>query len=133
MSDDIQDRMAARFDDETDKSEKSAKSEQSNKSDGSDMNTQSVEAGVESDERDKSVWNVENVKDDWRAIQSFVPEELHEQWNDEFDRIRYLSDEDWQKDRDFKPLIFFAALEQLGEMDGEEIDALRERMRDEIQ
>lgn len=129
--DDIQDRYASRFDDEDEQSVKNVETAKEDETGESDMNAQSVES--ESDKDVKSVWDVENVKKGWKAVQSFLPESLYERWNDEYDRIRYLSDEDWQKDRDYKPLVFFAALEQLKDLDGEEIDELRERMRDEIQ
>lgn len=130
MSDEIQDRMAARFDDEGGQNDKSDNNEQKEKP---NMKAQSADSsGDEGAKNEQNVWSVDNVKNDWRAIQAYLPEELYEQWDDEFDRVRYLSDEDWQKDRDFKPLVFYVALQQLTDLEGEEIDALREEMREEI-
>lgn len=131
MSDEIQDRMAARFDDEDGQSDKNDNSEQK---ENPNMKAQSVDSsGDKSDKNEQNVWDVGNVKKDWRAIQAYLPDELYEQWDDEFDRIRYVSEEDWQKDRDFKPLVFYVALQQLTDLDGEEIDALRKEMQEEIQ
>ena len=131
MSDEIQDRMAARFDDED---EQSDKSDNNGRKEKPNMKAQSADSSEDENAKNgQNVWSVDNVKNDWRAIQAYLPEELYEQWDDEFDRVRYLSDEDWQKDRDFKPLVFYVALQKLTDLEGEEIDALREEMRKEIQ
>lgn len=130
--DDLQERMARRFDNE----EEGAKNEQSNKNTQTDKNNMNAESTTRNSEQNaknaQSAWNAQNVKQDWRAIQAYLPDELYDQWDDEFDRIRYLSEENWQKDRDYKPLVFYLALQQLQDMDGSEIDALREQMQNDI-
>jgi hypothetical protein len=123
--DDVQDRLAKRFEGEDDGNEerdKSAMRDMSKENADSDANDGSdLPAG--------SAWNVENVKQAWKGLTVYLPDEVDSEVDDEWSRLNYVADGDYKKDRHFKPFLVRLGLERMAEMEGEELDERIERMR----
>lgn len=138
--DDVKDRLSRRFDGENrdedesnDNRDMDAMHESSAQSENRDKHAKRTqgEESEEADSRANGPWDVKSVREDWKALTSYLPESLYEKYDNEFDRVRYVSDEDWKKDRHFKPLIFKLGIEAIASMDGEELETEKERMIEE--
>ncbi len=114
MSDDVKDRLGARFEDETadDQDDTNAEPEQSEQNESTEQNE----------------WDVENVKNAWNANTFLLPDSLDERFDDEYGRLNWQTDGDFKKDRHYKPLVVYLGLEQLADKEGEEVSALLQRM-----
>ncbi|WP_135807316.1 hypothetical protein [Halorussus marinus] len=138
--DDVQDRLAKRFEDEDDGvDEQSERNDQREETDMRsdrdmrDMNDQNENRdGSEENEENGlpagSAWNVENVKQEWNGVSFYLPDELVDPMNDEWSRLNYVADGDYKKDRHFKTLVVLLGMERMVDMEGEELDERIERM-----
>lgn len=121
QSEEVKERLAARFGDET--------------NDENDKNTMNADTATtdQSAQSAGNAWNVESVKDAWRGMTAYLPDELRERLDDEYRRVDYelsgeVGDEQLRKDRHYKPLVIALGLERIEEMDGEELEEFIERM-----
>lgn len=72
--------------------------------------------------------NVENVKDEWKALNVYLPEEMHGDVSDEFDRLKYVSDWDVKKGRHYYVALVALGLERVEEMDGTDLHTFIEEL-----
>lgn len=104
-----------------------AKSEETDESSGPSENEQRSEKD-QNDEKEGNAWNEGNVKQDWNGWTVYLPDELDEPFEDEYNRLQYVLDRGIKKDRHYKPLMVALALDRLEDMESEDITTFLERM-----
>lgn len=114
---DVADRMSRRFesDERDDRSERS----QSGQSD-------------ERDDRSETSQNVQNVKKEWDGWYLYLPDELGELLDAEFDRLVYECglELDWKpkKNRHYYPVVIDVGIRAVAEMDAKEFYEYAEKL-----
>ena len=111
MSDELRDRYAARLDDDD-------VDDEEEKDDSNAMNAM----------REESVWNVGNVKKEWKGWTVYLPEEYLDDVQDESKLLDVRLDREVRMDRHFKPLLVALGMERLERMDDKEVVEFLERM-----
>ncbi|MFC6723791.1 hypothetical protein ACFQE1_05235 [Halobium palmae] len=117
----VADRMSRRFEDDE-------SSERSENADGSDPSDRSESSGP-SDNAGNAP-RVQNVKEEWNGTYVYLPDEIDEPLDAEFDRLVYECGRDlsWKpkKNRHYYPLVVTDGIESIREMDAE---AFHDRLR----
>ena len=104
----------------------------SDTSDDSDALDASDASDAEDAEDAQTPWDVESIRDAWHPNSIRLPEELQRQFNGQYGKVDselQLAgvDRDFQKDRQYKPLVVALGLRELDAMDTEDVvDALEE-------
>lgn len=113
---DVKDRLSKRF--EKDKEDESDKPDSKDKSSKNDMNAQQTQ-------------RVENVKEAWNSKMVYLPDELNDPVDEEYERLRYECGRnlDWKpkKNRHYYPVVVMDGVETIREMDS---DTFRTRVEE---
>jgi hypothetical protein len=121
QSEEVKERLSRRFGDEGEDDS------------DTDMNA-NTDTTAESAERAKNAWNAESVKDAWRGMTVYLPEDLRDHLDDEYRRVDFelsgeVDGEQLRKDRHYKPLLIALGLERMEDMKEDELTAFIERMQ----
>ena len=112
--DDVNDRLAKRFGDDSDDDSDEARNEQRSKNDKNSQNARNARNGK----------NVENVKDEWKAKTVYLPENVDSELSKTFKRLDLELDDElssFRKTRHFYPLLVAVGMEHLERMEREEL------------